>query len=327
MIDCAITREDWPLAEPFVIARETMTHVSMIVVTLVDRDGTIGRGEAAGVDYDGETASSMQAQVECVAPSLVDDFDPSMLATSMPAGGARNAIDCAFWDLRAKRTGVPAWRTAGLDPLRPLTTALTLGLCDDVTLHRRAVAARDHPVLKLKVDATRHVDRVRIVRDAHPAARLVVDANEAWTRGLLEELMPELAMAGVELIEQPLPRGDDASLDGLVRTVPIAADESCTDVASLAALRGRYDVVVIKLDKCGGLTEALRLFEAARDAGLEAMIGNMCGTSLAMAPAFLVGQRCRFVDLDGPLLQTADRPHAMRYRSGIVDPPVAELWG
>ena len=252
---------------------------------------------------------------------------PEDLLRLLPAGGARNALDCALWDLRAKESGVPVWIRAGLAAPRPVTTAFTLGLGDDATTRRKAREARHYPLLKLKVDAERPLEIVRSVRDEHPAARLIVDANQAWTRELLDDLLPGLRDLGVELVEQPLPRGDDAALDGLTPLLPLAADESCTDRASLSRLSGRYRYVNVKLDKCGGLTEALAMRGDARRLGLELMIGNMCGTSLAMAPAFLVAQSCRYVDLDGPLLQKLDRRHPIRFEAGRMQPPDRALWG
>ena len=323
----ALALERWPLLEPFEIARETIADLPLLHLTLTDAEGRQGRAEAAGVDYQDETPEGMAMTIRAVAPALRADLDGDALAALLPAGGARNAVDCALWDLRAKQTGVRAWETAGLPPLHPLTTAFTLGLGTADDVRRRARAAKDLPLIKLKVDRTRHIDLVRIVRDVLPSSRIVVDANESWTPALLESLLPAMAANGVELIEQPLPRGGDEALETLGASIPIAADESCTDRASLPALVSRYQAVNIKLDKCGGLTEALALARAARALGLDVMVGNMCGTSLGMAPAFLVAQLARWVDLDGPLLQHSDRPHPMTYTTGIVHPPEPELWG
>lgn len=242
-------------------------------------------------------------------------------------GGARNALDCALWDLHAKQSGIPAWQAAGLTGLKPVTTAFTIGLGDEATTRRKAREARSFPLLKLKVDACRHMDIVRMVQEEHPGARLVVDANQSWSLALLKDLLPQLALAGVELVEQPLARGCDALLDGFQSPIPLAADESCTDRASLDALRGRYQFVNIKLDKCGGLTGGLVLLKEARQQGFGLMVGNMCGTSLAMAPAFLLAQSCRYVDLDGPLLQQLDRATPMSCHNGVIEPPQAALWG
>ena len=327
MISCRTSIEHWAMTEPFEIAREVITDLPVLVLSLTDADGHAGRAEAAGVDYDGETPQTMAIQIAAVRERLHDTISGLELMQLLPAGGARNALDCALWDLRAKQTGVPAWRQAGLAPLVPVTTVYTIGLGDEPTTRRKLREARHYPVLKLKVDATRHLDVVRMVRDEHPDARIMVDANQAWSLALLVELLPTLAALGVELVEQPLPRGRDAELDGLGSPIPIAADESCTDSSSLEQLVGRYHYINIKLDKCGGLTEAFAMADAAQRLGLGLMVGNMCGTSLAMAPAFLLAQRCRYVDLDGPLLQVLDRSAPMACHEGVLEPPSSALWG
>jgi L-alanine-DL-glutamate epimerase-like enolase superfamily enzyme len=327
MIACQTSIEHWAMVEPFEIAREVITDLPVLMVSLQDGQGHGGRAEAAGVDYDGETPQSMASQIAAVLEHLQDGVDGRELMALLPAGGARNALDCALWDLRAKQSGIPAWRLAGLDPLEPVTTVFTIGLGDEATTRRKLRAARHYPILKLKVDARRHLDIVRMVRQEHPAARVVVDANQSWSRELLLALLPELLALGVELVEQPLARGQDAQLDGLQSPIPLAADESCTDSGSLKALAGRYQFITIKLDKCGGLTEAFAMADAARRLGLGLMVGNMCGTSLAMAPAFLLAQRCTYVDLDGPLLQQLDRATPLCYHDGRIDPPCAALWG
>lgn len=327
MITCTPVVERWEMHEPFQIARETITHVPVLQLRLQDAQGRTGWAEAAGVDYEGETPDSMAAQIGAVQHRLHDALSHGEVARMLPAGGARNALDCALWDLRAKQSGVPAWQVAGMAPLRAVVTAFTIGLGDEATTRRKARQARCYPLLKLKVDAKRHIDVVHMVRQEHPGARIVVDANQSWSRGLLVDLLPELAQAGVELVEQPLPKGQDAELDGLAPTLPLAADESCTDASSITTLAGRYQFINIKLDKCGGLTEALAMADQATSLGLGLMVGNMCGTSLAMAPAFLLAQRCAYVDLDGPLLQKLDREHAMGCSSGWMQPPSAALWG
>ena len=327
MIEVATDIERWELVEPFVTARDSYTHVPVLVVRLTGPGGQRGWAEAAGVDYDGETPASMAAQIEVVRGALHDRLTGPELLDLLPAGGARNALDCALWDLRAKETGSPVWQLAGLPAPRPVTTAFTIGLGDEPEVRRKARQARDYPLLKLKVDAERHVDLVRIVREVHPAARVIVDANQSWTCALLEQLLPQLHGLGVELVEQPVRRGDDATLDGLRSPVPVAADESCTDRRSLAELAGRYQSVNIKLDKCGGLTEALAMCAEARRLSLGLMVGNMCGTSLAMAPGFLVAQACAVTDLDGPLLQRLDRRHPIRFERGVMQVPDPALWG
>ncbi|TDP61248.1 N-acetyl-D-Glu racemase DgcA [Roseateles toxinivorans] len=322
-----ITVERWPLREPFEIARAVMHDLPLIGITLTDRYGYAGRAEAAGVDYDGETPATMSAQIDAVAAQLHDDLRGVDLLRLLPAGGARNALDCALWDLRAKQSGIPAWASAGLPEPKAVITAFTLGLGSPEDVRRRARAARGLPLIKLKVDAHRHLELLRVVREELPDARIVVDANQAWTVSLLDDLMPDLFAAGVELIEQPLPRGADEALSLLQSPIPLCADESVTDRASLPALQCSYQAVNIKLDKCGGLTEALALVGEARARGFHIMVGNMCGTSLGMAPAFLVAQAARWADLDGPLLQVADRTHAMTFSQGVVQPPHPALWG
>jgi L-Ala-D/L-Glu epimerase len=327
MISITTRVQSWELRQPFVTARDCITQLSVLLLELTGRAGARGRAEAAGVDYHGETPTSMAAQLASIQKHLHDGVSGEDLLELLPAGGARNALDCALWDLRAKESGVPAASAAGLAVLRPLTTALTIGLGSEADTRLRAREAQSYPVLKLKLDAERHIDVIRIVREECPTARVMVDANEAWSRSLLERLLPELQLLRVELIEQPVARGDDESLDGLLSAVPLAADESCTDRRSLTGLIDRYQYVNVKLDKCGGLTEALALCDEATRHGLELMVGNMCGSSLAMAPAFLIAQRCRYVDLDGPLLQRLDHSPPIRYEHGLMHPPSRALWG
>lgn len=326
-LDLFIETESLALAEPFEIARGVMTDIAVIVVTLRDAYGRCGRGEAAGVAYDGETPSSMAAQLEALRARLHADLTPTELMQWLPAGGARNALDCALWDLRAKQSGARAWELAGHVLVEDVSTAYTIGLGSEADVRRKARAARHIPLLKIKADADRHLDMVRLCREEHPTARLVIDANQAWTRGLLEKLLPGLQSYGVELIEQPVLRGEDRQLAGLGSSIPLAADESCNDRSSLSGLQGLYQYINIKLDKCGGLSEALALAKAARQRGFGLMVGNMGGSSLAMAPAYIVAQTCRYVDLDGPLLLAADRHRAMAYMAARLGAPLPALWG
>lgn len=326
-LDYTVTLERWALREPFAIARDVMTDVPLLHLTIADGEGREGHAEAAGVDYDGETPESIAREIAAAMPQVSVDSTGEALARLLGPGGARNAVDCALWDLRAKQRGVRAWELAGLLEPRPVVTAFTIGLGSTSEVRRKAAAASKHPLLKLKVDASSPVDLVRAVRDEAPNARLIVDANESWAMATLDRVAPQLAAQGVELIEQPLPRGHDADLERFPSPVPLCADESCTDRSSLARLRGRYQAVNIKLDKTGGLTEALALARAARDAGLDVMVGNMCGTSLGMAPALLVAQQARWADLDGPLLQTHDREAPLRFADGMVYPSEPRLWG
>ena len=327
MIACDVRLERWAMKEPFEIAREVITEQPVLSLRLSDGRGHSGVAEAAGVDYDGETPASMARQIGAAQPHLHDGITGEELLALLPAGGARNAIDCALWDLRAKQSGVPAWQSAGLPGLLPVTTVFTIGLGDEAGTRRKLRQARQFPLIKLKLDAQRHRAVLQWAREEHPAARLLVDANQAWSRPLLEELLPLLLAAGVELIEQPMARGADSALAGLDSPIPLAADESCSDRASLAALAGLYDCVNIKLDKCGGLTEGLAMLSSARQLGLGLMVGNMCGSSLAMAPAFLLAQSCRYSDLDGPLLQQRDSAVPLHYDGAVIQPPPAALWG
>jgi len=327
MMHCETVIKRWEMIEPFEISREVITHQPVMILHLRDASGHSGWSEAAGIDYEGETPQSMVAQIAALHDRLHDGLSHDEVAEMLPAGGARNALDCALWDLRAKQSGVPVWQAAGQPPWQPVTTAFTLGLGDEATTRRKARQARAYPLLKLKVDARRHLDVVQMVRQEHPSARIVVDANQSWTVDLLRQLLPSLAAAGVELVEQPLPKGQDAELAGFSSPLPLAADESCTDRASLAQLLGRYQYINIKLDKCGGLTEGLALADEAARLGLGLMVGNMCGSSLAMAPAFVLAQRCAYVDLDGPLLQKSDCAHPMRYTRGVIQAPESALWG
>lgn len=244
-----ITEEHWSLEEPFEIAGQIMVDLPLLVVELTDSNGLIGRGEAAGVDYDGETLASMRVQIESVAERLNTATTQTDLAALLPRGGARNALDCALWDLQAKRSGVPAWVSAGMQPLRPLLTACTIGLGSIADIRRRARTLSSVPLIKIKVDGTRHVDWISVVREEAPQARLVIDANQSWTRELIESLLPELLTLGIDFIEQPVRRGQDDTLDGLRSPIPIVADESCTDRSSLPALVNRYQGINIKLDK------------------------------------------------------------------------------
>ncbi len=327
MIACEVVAHSWQLSEPFEIARQVICEQPVIVVCLQDDRGYCGRGEAAGVDYAGESVASMVVQIQALAAPFADLPQLVQACQAMPAGGARNALDCALWDLRAKQSGLAAWQSAGLQLPAPLQCVYTIGLGSVQDVQRKALQAGEYGILKIKVDAQRHLDHVRAVRAVRPDARILVDANQGWTLELTRELLPPLHALGVELVEQPLPLGDDEALRGLQSPVWLAADESCTTIESLDSLVGRYHYVNIKLDKSGGLTEALCMAERAKQLGLGVMVGNMCGSSLAMAPATLLGQLSRYVDLDGPLLQLDDCAHGLIYRAGCVEPPGPALWG
>ncbi|NND45872.1 MAG: dipeptide epimerase [Xanthomonadales bacterium] len=317
--------ESWPLEAPFRISGAEWSAIGSIVVR-VEHGGHVGRGEAQGVDYLGETLSSMCDQVAAISDFLARDPSRSALQELLPPGGARNAIDCALWDLECKQSGQSIWELTGIEP-RSLATAYTIGLEGTPEAMARKAAACAAPLLKVKLDRDRPYQKLAAVRTARPDARLVVDANQGWDFPLLRQLIPRLAELGVEMVEQPLPRGEDAVLEGLDCPIALAADESCQHRGELAPAARRYQVINIKLDKAGGLTEALRLAAAARERGCSLMAGNMIGTSLAMAPAFVVAQLCDFVDLDGPVLLRRDRAHGLAYDRGTVHAPDPRLWG
>jgi L-Ala-D/L-Glu epimerase len=318
--------EHWPLATPFRISGYTFQVIDVLVVTL-EQDGRVGRGEAAGVYYRGDRPSSMHNSIESVRSAVMQGINREMLLTLLPSGGARNALDCALWDLEAKLSGCPAWRLADLPRPKPLLTTFTCGADSPDKMARVARAYSGARAIKLKllgdpVDA----DRVHAVREALPDAWLGVDANQGFSRSSLEDLMPTLVDMRVALLEQPFPVGEEALLDDLRSPIPVAADESAQTVEDIEKLVGRFDVVNIKLDKCGGLTAGLAMARAARRAGMRTMVGNMMGTSLAMAPAFLVGQSCDVVDLDGPVFLKLDRSVTVEYANGTITCP-EQLWG
>lgn len=313
--------EDWPLARAFVISRGAKTQARVIVAHVNDGTHT-GRGEAVPYARYGESVEDALAQIHgCTA------VDRSTLAATMPPGAARNAIDCALWDLEARRQGVPAHVIAGSGPGSPVETAYTLSLDTPLAMAEQARMAGNLNLLKLKLGAEGDADRMRAVRSARPDARLIVDANEGWARDELQQLMAVAAEIGVELIEQPLPAGADAILASIQRPVPVCADESALTSADIEALTGRYDAVNIKLDKAGGLTAALEMRAAAREHGLRIMVGSMVATSLAVAPALLLAGDADWVDLDGPLLLARDRPDGLVIRDGWISPASPGLWG
>jgi L-alanine-DL-glutamate epimerase-like enolase superfamily enzyme len=318
--------ESWPIAGRFTISRGSKTEARVVAVTI--REGEhAGRGECVPYARYGESIEGVLGEIEALRAPLEAGMGRAALQSAMKAGAARNAVDCALWDLEAKRADKRVWALAGLPAPMPLVTAYTLSVGSPEEMGRAARAAADRPLLKLKLTGPGDLDRVRAVRAGAPEARLIVDANEAWTPAIFAELSPALKELAVELIEQPLPAGADAALADLPHPVPVCADESCHDRASLTALAGKYEAVNIKLDKAGGLTEALALAQAAEAAGFAIMVGCMVATSLAMAPAILVGQRARWVDLDGPLLLAKDRMPGLVYRGSEVEPPEPGLWG
>ena len=321
-----VALEQWPIRGSFTIARGSKREALVVVAEVGDGVHT-GRGECVPYARYGESVEGVVAAIEGCRAVLAQGLDRAGLATLLPAGAARNALDCALWDLEAKRTGVSAAALAGLPPLHAVPTAFTISLGDPETMAAQARAARSFPLLKLKLGGAGDAARLAAVRAAVPEARLIADANEAWQAHETESLLAAAAEAGVELVEQPLPAGEDAILGEIARPVPVCADESVHDRASLAALVGLYDAVNIKLDKTGGLTEALRTATEARALGLKIMVGSMVSTSLAMAPALLLAQDAEYVDLDGPLLLERDRAPGLTYEGGMIFPPPPELWG
>ena len=318
-----ITQSAFKLAEVFTISRGSRTHAKVLTVTITD-GAHKGRGECVPYARYGETMESVTALIE----SLPLPVDRTRLQTLLPAGAARNAVDCALWDLEAKQTGKRVWQLAGLPEPRPEITAFTLSLGTPESMQAAAARNAFRPLLKIKLgNGAEDLARLRAVRKGAPHTDIIVDANEGWTPDLYASLAPVLLDLGVKLVEQPLPAGADDALLDMDRPLPVCADESAHDRSTLGALKGKYDVVNIKLDKTGGLTEALALKQAAQDAGFGVMVGCMVGTSLAMAPAVLVAQGANFTDLDGPLLLAEDRETPLFYDNAGAHPPSAELWG
>jgi L-alanine-DL-glutamate epimerase-like enolase superfamily enzyme len=318
--------ERWPIAGRFVIARGAKTEASVVVVEICD-GAAKGRGECVPYPRYGETTESVAAQIEGLRTEIESGCGRDRLQALLPPGAARNALDCALWDLEAKLSGEPAWRTAGRRSLDALTTAYTISLGEPAAMAAAASASASRPILKLKIGGAHDFERVKAVREAAPRSRLIVDANEALTFAELKTLAPELAALGVGLIEQPLAAGDDQELEGYESPVALCADESLHSRAELAACAARYRCVNIKLDKSGGLTEALLLERDARAAGLAIMVGCMVATSLAMAPAMVLAQGAALVDLDGPLLLAKDREPGLTYVGSVIEPAGPELWG
>ena len=318
--------ERWPIAGAFTISRGAKTEAVVVVAELSDGVHT-GRGECVPYPRYGETPDRTLTAVRSMREPLRRGMDRAALQTALSASAARNALDCAFFDLQAKQQGVRAWTLAGQPPPVPLTTAFTISLGTPEMMAQEAAKAAQRPLLKIKLGGEGDEHRIAAVRRAAPQSVLIVDANEAWSAANLERNLASCAAHGVTMVEQPLPAAEDAALSTLTRPVPVCADESVHDRASLAALRGKYDAVNIKLDKTGGLTEALAMRAQAKALGFGIMVGCMVATSLAMAPAFLVAQPGDIVDLDGPLLLARDRDHGLHYESSLLHPPDPALWG
>lgn len=317
-----VTRNVFRLAQVFTISRGSRTEAQVLTVHVSD-GAAQGWGECVPYARYGETLDSVTDEIE----GLPETFDRADLAQLLPAGAARNAVDCALWDLEAKRAGQRVWSLAGLATPGPHITAYTLSLDSPEAMQAQAALNAHRPLLKIKLGTPDDMPRLEAVRAGAPDARIIVDANEGWSADIYADLAPHLVRLGVDLVEQPLPAGDDDALIGLDRPVPVCADESCHDRASLPALRGKYDMVNIKLDKTGGLTEALALRSAAIAQGYGIMVGCMVGSSLAMAPAVLLAQGAAVVDLDGPLLLAEDRDTPLTFDAAGVHPPDAALWG
>lgn len=318
--------ERWPLADAFSISRGSKTAAEVVVVTLTQGKHS-GRGECVPYGRYGETVERVVGAIEAMAPALAQGLDRAGLQHAMPAGAARNALDCALWDLEAKRSGISVAALAGIASLRPVTTAYTISLDTPEAMAQAAARAAHRPLLKVKLGAPGDSERIAAVRRAAPTAELIVDANEGWRSDHLNENVGACVAAGVTMIEQPLPAADDAALSSLPHAIAICADESVRSIDSLPALVGKYEMVNVKLDKAGGLTEALTLADVAARMGFRLMVGSMVGTSLGMAPAMLLAQRAAIVDLDGPLLLARDRPEGLRVEGSSLFPPSPELWG
>jgi len=319
-----VTTQPWELKQPFRITGYVFVAPELVRVVITE-NGLTGRGEGAGVYYLGETRDSMLQQLDSVREAVEQGADRSALRQLLPHGGARNALDCALWDLEAKLSGKSIWELTGIKP-GTTSTAYTVGIATPAEMARQA-RLLETKLIKVKLDSEIPIERISAICAARPDAEIIVDINQGWTFRQLVELAPQFKQLGVVMIEQPLPRGGDAELENYQSPITLCADESCLDTTEFEQAARRYQMINIKLDKTGGLTEALELARMAKARGIELMVGNMVGTSLAMAAGYVVAQLCRFVDLDGALFLKQDCPHPMSYVGGIVSEPVRELWG
>lgn len=326
MRELTIRQETWPVRGVFRISRGSRTEVTVVVVEIRE-GGAIGRGESVPYSRYKETVAGVMETIELIRDGITSGMTRAELQGALPPGAARNAVDCALWDLEAKQRGEPVWKIAGLEEPGTTTTAVTISVDTPELMAEASRKQAQAPLLKVKLGGEGDLERMAAVRKAAPNARLVVDANEAWTADLCRLFMPQMARMGVEMIEQPLPAGQDEALRTIHRLVPLCADESCHTSKDLQRLAGLYDFVNIKLDKTGGLTEALVLARNARERGFQIMVGCMLGTSLAMAPAVLLANFAAVVDLDGPLLLDKDRENSINYDGGKVHAPPPALWG
>lgn len=325
-IALAVSRDTFALDGVFTISRGSRTHADVITVSL-SSEGKTGCGECVPYARYGESLDSVCEQIVSVEKALLRGLDRLELQSLIPAGAARNALDCALWDLEAKLENLPVWQLAGLQEPAPVITAYTLSLEAPEKMLSAAQKNASRPLLKIKLGGNGDLERLQAVREGAPDSRLIVDANEGWSADEYDRLAPVMTELGVALVEQPLPASDDKALAGRKRPLPVCADEACHDRQSLDSLQGKYDVINIKLDKTGGLTEALALREAAQNAGFKIMVGCMVGSSLAMAPAVLLAQGIDFVDLDGPLLLAEDRQTPIVFEGSVMHAPPRALWG
>ena len=318
--------ERWKTQSPFRISGRVFDSWDCVVVEL-ENDGTVGYGEGLGIFYEGETPDSIVQQIESISDPIRNGLDRETLQSLLPHGGARHAVDQALWDLEAKSSGRSIWDLTGVKQ-RKVVSDYTIGIeSSPAEMAARAKAASDHHVLKVKLDANQSVERMQAIREARPDATLLIDANQGWTFDQLRELSPQLADLGVEMIEQPRPRGADEDLDNYDSPVPLCADESCLHLGDLDTVTPRYQFINIKLDNTGGLTHALKLARTASERGLRLMVGCMGGTSLAMAPAYVIACLTEFADIDGPLWIRSDRVNGLEYKGTHVEPFTADLWG
>ncbi len=318
--------ERWPASSPFRISGRVFNYWDSVIVE-VEKDGHTGIGEGRGIFYEGETTESIIAQIEGIDVEIKAGIDRQELQSLLPHGGARQALDQALWDLEAKSSGRSVWDISGVTPTK-VETDYTIGIEPSPTIMAdSARAASEFRVLKLKLDSELSVERVRAVREARPDATIIVDVNQGWTFKQLVEIAPQLDDLGVAMIEQPLPRGADEELENYTSPVPLCADESCLHLGELDLAESRYQFINIKLDKTGGLTHALELAQAAKSRGMRLMVGCMGGSSLAMAPHFVIACLTEFADIDGPLWMKSDRLNGLRYRGTHVEPFTSDLWG
>jgi L-alanine-DL-glutamate epimerase-like enolase superfamily enzyme len=320
-----VESKNWLLRKPFKISREESTHAETLVCRISDGTHT-GSGEAAGVSYKGETVDTIRGQIEAVLPRIAAGVSRDELQQLMSPGGARNAVDCALWDLEAKQSGQTVWQMLDWQP-HAVTTVYTVGIDSPENMREDAALHADFPILKVKVGIGDPIEQISAIRSGAPHAGIVIDANQAWSVDDLDNYVAGLKSLGVEMVEQPLAADNDESLRGYKSLIPLCADESCDSSESLERLAGLYQIINIKLDKTGGLTEALKLAVQAKAMGFELMVGNMLGSSLAMAPAYVIAQHCKYVDIDGPLLQEEDCEHGLEYKNGRAEPFSRELWG